>query len=198
MISVIIPVYNSEDILESCLKGVFASDISQFECIVVNDGSTDNSIEIAKQFPVKIVENPAGPEGPANARNHGAEHAQGEILFFIDADVVIKEDTISKVSNTFEDNPQIAALFGSYDEDPNDRGFLSQYKNLLHHYVHQRGHENAITFWSGCGAVKRDVFFEMGGFDAKSYPKPSIEDIELGYRLRNSGYQIIALSLGRS
>jgi hypothetical protein len=62
---------------------------------------------------------------------------------------------------------------------------------LLHHYVHQRGHENAITFWSGCGAVKRDVFFEMGGFDAKSYPKPSIEDIELGYRLRNSGYQIM-------
>ena len=78
---------------------------------------------------------------------------------------------------------------GSYDDAPGDQGFFSQYRNLLHHYVHQTGREEASTFWAGCGAVRREAFLEVGGFD-ELYPVPSIEDIELGSRLLRSGSPI--------
>ena len=89
-------------------------------------------------------------------------------------------------------SPPIAgldAVFGSYDDRPGDPGFLSQYKNLFHHYVHQQGAEQASTFWTGCGAIRRSVFLDLGGF-TDDYGRPCIEDIELGYRLLHSGGRI--------
>jgi hypothetical protein len=78
---------------------------------------------------------------------------------------------------------------GSYDDQPGDGSFLSQYKNLFHHYVHQTGKEEATTFWSGCGAVRRELFLMLGGFN-EGYKKACIEDIELGFRLRRAGFRI--------
>jgi hypothetical protein len=83
------------------------------------------------------------------------------------------------------------AVFGCYDDAPSAPNFLSQYKNLVHRYYHVRGSGNASTFWAGCGAVERDLFFELGGFAAQRYPHPSIEDIELGYRIVDSGSRIV-------
>ena len=60
----------------------------------------------------------------------------------------------------------------------------------MHHYVHQQGNENAATFWAGFGVVKRSLFLDLGGFDTERYPRPSIEDIELGYRIKQAGGQI--------
>src|SRR5690606_3376845 len=87
--------------------------------------------------------------------------------------------------------PDVAAVFGSYDTEPSAPDFLSQYRNLLHHYVHQKSRSDASTFWSGCGAIKKDVFLEMGGFDRVQFSKPSIEDIELGYRMKRKGHRIL-------
>jgi glycosyltransferase involved in cell wall biosynthesis len=190
MITVIIPVYNSPEFLKRCLEAVTASDYPHYQCIVVNDGSTDDSGMVARQFPVQVLELSKGPFGPAYARNRGAETARGEILFFVDADVVIYPDTLTKIAQTFARRPEIDAVFGSYDDSPGVRDFMSQYKNLFHHFVHQQGHEEAATFWAGCGAVRRKAFFEVGGFDEGRYPRPSIEDIELGYRLKAAGHQI--------
>jgi len=130
------------------------------------------------------------PSGPAVARNRGAAQASGDILLFIDSDIQVPEDLVDGVQRKFEEYPQAAALFGSYDAAPSQSNFLSQYRNLLHHHVHQTGKEAAFTFWSGCGAIRRPVFQEIGGFDGHKYPKPSIEDIELGYRLRKAGYSV--------
>ena len=69
--------------------------------------------------------------------------------------------------------------------------FLSQYKNLMHCFVHQNAESEASTFWSGCGAIRREVFLAMSGFDASSYTRPAIEDIELGYRMRRAGRRIL-------
>jgi len=80
-------------------------------------------------------------------------------------------------------------VFGSYDAAPEAPGLVSQYRNLLHHFVHQSARRDASTFWAGCGAIRRDVFLAHGGFDTR-YHRPSIEDIELGYRLRASGARI--------
>lgn len=126
--------------------------------------------------------------GPARARNHGARAARGDVLFFLDSDVEAHPGVLRRVEDLFR--PADAhAVIGSYDDDPGHPAFVSQYRNLLHHYVHQTGHEAASTFWSGCGAVRRDAFFAVGGFD-EGYAEPSIEDIELGARLRRAGYGI--------
>ncbi len=85
--------------------------------------------------------------------------------------------------------PELSAVMGSYDDDPGDRRFLSQYRNLLHHYVHQTGREDASTFWCACGAVRRRAFVGVGGLDPR-FGGAMIEDIELGYRLRAAGHRI--------
>jgi GT2 family glycosyltransferase len=107
---------------------------------------------------------------------------------FVDADVAVHSDTLANVANTFARQPWIAATFGCYDDSPAATQFVSQYKNLFHHFVHQHGQEEGSTFWSACGAIRRDIFRTIGGFD-EDYP--TIEDIELGYRLRAAGHSIV-------
>jgi GT2 family glycosyltransferase len=128
--------------------------------------------------------------GPAYARNLGAQQAEGEVLLFLDADVSAPPDIIGQVGAAFASEPGLSALFGSYDDAPAATDFPSQYRNLLHHYVHQTSQEEAFTFWTGCGAIRRQVFLDLGGFDEARYRAPSIEDIELGYRLAHAGHRV--------
>jgi glycosyltransferase involved in cell wall biosynthesis len=187
-VSVIIPVRDGGISFQRCLLALTEAASPSTEVIVVADGDTDGSWRVAEEFGIKVLRIPK-PQGPARARNLGAQAAQGDILFFLDADVVIPPGSIRQIEAAFSNAPQLAALFGSYDDEPGEDNFLSQYKNLFHHYVHQISHEEASTFWSGCGAIRRKIFMELGGFD-ESYRKPCIEDIELGYRLKHAGYQI--------
>jgi glycosyltransferase involved in cell wall biosynthesis len=191
-ISVIIPVYNGEKFLPQCLDAIFASDYRRFEVIVVDDGSTDRSAEISRKKGAVVIPSERKQSGPAAARNlAAATMAKGDVLLFVDADVVVKPDTLSKIARRFQNQTEISALFGSYDDAPGERNFLSQYRNLLHHFVHQNSNPRASTFWAGLGAIRRDVFLSIGGFDGEKFQKPSIEDIELGARLRASGHRIL-------
>jgi glycosyltransferase involved in cell wall biosynthesis len=187
-ISIVIPVRNDPGHLRMCLRAVFDSRHGDFECLVVDDGSTDATPEVAEEFPAKVLRLPEN-RGPAFARNHGAGVASGEIIFFIDADIVIYPDTLAKIAEAFSSHPEIDALIGSYDDAPSDPKFISQYKNIFHHFVHQNSSESACSFWSGCGAIRRRVFLDYGGFNA-SYGRPAIEDIELGFRLTRDGHKI--------
>jgi len=187
-VSVIIPVYNGGDNFRRCLLSLSESDTHPDEIIVVADGDSDGSWRMAEEFNAGILRLPT-TGGPARARNIGAQKAKGDILFFIDADVNIARDAISLVIEAFDHDPDIAAVFGSYDDEPFETNFLSQYKNLFHHYVHQTSSDNASTFWGACGAIRREVFLKIGGFD-EGFRWPSIEDIELGYRLKRAGYRI--------
>lgn len=186
--SVIVPVYNAGPFLDRCLQSLAASGFRDYECIVVDDASTDDTRAVARRFDARLLALDANG-GPARARNRGAESAQGEILVFIDSDVCVHPETLGRLDAHFDAHPAVDAVIGSYDDTPADQGFVSQYKNLFHHYVHQRSRPEARTFWAGCGAIRRQVFLEVGGFD-ESYRRPSIEDIELGYRLRANGHQI--------
>ncbi len=188
-ISVIVPVYNGEKFLPSCLGALVAQTYSAYELIVVDDCSTDDSPNISRELGARVLRMPR-QSGPGGARNLGAQEAVGEILLFIDADVVVKSDTVERVAQDFVDHPQIAALFGSYDDEPAEKNFISQYKNLFHRFVHQNSSSEAVTFWAGCGAIRRDVFLAVAGFNAERYPRPAIEDIELGYRLCAKGHRI--------
>jgi glycosyltransferase involved in cell wall biosynthesis len=189
VVSVIIPVHNGAAYLRKCLEHLRKSTFVDYECIVGDDGSTDDSAGVARSFGVKVVSTPKR-SGPAAARNQAAKHARAAILFFIDADVCVQAGTLERVAASFRDDPELDALIGSYDDAPEQQDFLSQYRNLMHCYTHQHSRREACTFWSGCGCIRRDVFEKHSGFDA-SYERPAIEDIELGYRLKRNNHKII-------
>lgn len=189
-ISVIIPVHNGEKFLPGCLDALAANTYRNYELIVVDDCSTDDSARISSRRGA-IVLTMSRQSGPGGARNLAAQKAAGKILLFVDADVVVKPDTLERVATNFINHPGVAAVFGSYDDEPAEKNFISQYKNLFHRFVHQHARAEAETFWAGCGAIRRDVFLAMDGFDAERYPRPAIEDIELGYRMRRQGHRIL-------
>lgn len=188
-LSVIVPVHNGAASLDQCLAALTASDRFPDEIVVVDDSSSDGSAEIAHYYGVSVVTLAEGPYGPATARNRGVEAATGDILVFIDADVAVHRDTLSRIEQTMVGDPDLAAVFGSYDDQPSMPGLVSRYKNLFHHYVHQHGQREASTFWAGCGAIRHEVFAELGEFDTR-YARPSIEDIALGGKMRSAGYRI--------
>lgn len=188
-VSIIVPTHNNHHFAKRCVEALTSSTYQPSEIIVVDDGSTDR--DPFANFPpaVRAVRLPVR-SGPAAARNHGAQHALGDILLFIDADVLVRPETVSQVAARFEHDSQLAAVFGSYDDRGGAENFVSQYKNLRHHFTHQRGRAEATTFWAGCGAITREAFEAAGGFDERRYKEPSVEDIELGYRLSAAGRKI--------
>jgi GT2 family glycosyltransferase len=127
--------------------------------------------------------------GPAVARNMAAAAATGDVLVFIDSDVVVSRASLKRLVAIFDESGSIDAVFGAYDDRPRDAGFMSQYKNLSHAFVHRASARLASTFWAGFGAVRRDAFFAVGGFDER-FARPSVEDIDLGYRLTAAGFEI--------
>ncbi|HEV8610571.1 MAG TPA: glycosyltransferase [Thermoanaerobaculia bacterium] len=188
-LSIVIPVYDNAAGLAECLLALTPTAGAAHEIIVVDDGSTDDTPVVASSFAVRLLRLERN-SGAGTARNHGAREATGDVLLFVDSDVVVAQDTVSRVSRIFEDRPEVAAVFGSYDAVPRAPGLVSQFRNLLHYFVHQQGDPEASTFWAGCGAIRRSVFEEAGGFDAGPYTR-AIEDIELGYRLRDAGHRIL-------
>ena len=125
--------------------------------------------------------------GPAAARNAGAARASGAILIFVDADVEVHPSAFERIHAAFERDPELVAVFGSYDAAASPHGAVSTFRNLLHHYVHQSAEGRATTFWAGLGAIRRDAFRDVRGFDEVRFHDPSVEDIELGLRLAAAG-----------
>jgi GT2 family glycosyltransferase len=186
-VSVIIPVHNGGESFRQCLVALGEADPAPDQTIVVADDATDGSAELAEALGMHVIRTSVRG-GPAQARNLGAWKANGDILFFVDADVLIHPDAVGQVRDVFKES-DLAAVFGSYDDAPAASNFLSQYRNLFHHYVHQTAREEASTFFGACGAIRRDVFLDLGGYDT-GYRRPAIEDIELGYRLKQAGHRI--------
>jgi GT2 family glycosyltransferase len=133
-----------------------------------------------------VVEEPAGV-GAAAARNAGVRESTCEILVFVDADVAVHADAFARIRARFEADPTLSAVFGSYDDEPAAPGFVSVFRNLLHHHVHQSSPGPATTFWTGLGAVRRDVFDSVRGLDEDL---DWLEDVDLGMRLSAQGSAI--------
>jgi GT2 family glycosyltransferase len=188
-ISVIVPVHNGAATIERCLLAIAQNPGESLEIIVVDDRSTDRTAELARAAGAQVIANPSG-SGPGAARNAGAAVAKGEYLVFVDADVEVQPDTVPRILDHFGRHPEIAGVFGSYDDDPAAANFASQYRNLLHHFIHQTADPRSASFWAGCGAIRRTAFLAVGGFDAERYPRPATEDIELGLRLSRAGHRV--------
>ena len=169
-LAVIVPASDSPPTLERCVEAIRAARRPPDEVIVVTT--------------------PPGA-GPAAARNAGAAQAGSDLLAFVDADVVVHEDVFARMREAFAEDSGLAAIFGSYDAEPEAPGAVSGFRNLLHHHVHQEAAGPATTFWAGIGAVRRDAFESAGGFDERRYAEPSIEDVELGMRMSEGGARIV-------
>jgi GT2 family glycosyltransferase len=168
-LSVVVPATDRPASLGRCLAAINAATDGADELIVV-DGPSELSAALA--------------------RNTGAARATSDVIVFVDADVEIHDDALTLIRQAFDTAPDLAAVFGSYDQVPAAAGTVSVFRNLLHHHVHHTGAGRAETFWTGLGAVRRSAFEHVGGFDAERYPHPSVEDIELGHRLHRLGGRI--------
>lgn len=189
-VTVIVPACNAGDFLDRCLTNLANSEHPIHQCILVDDASTvPVATDVLTRYGIPgSVMRLETRTGPARARNLGAIAATGRILLFIDSDVAIHADAVGRIVARFAEG-DVAAVFGSYDNSPSEPTLVSQFRNLLHCYVHHQGRPNATTFWSGCGAVRREVYFACRGFDA-AFRVPGIEDIEFGGRMHAAGYRI--------
>lgn len=185
---VVIPARNAAWCIDQCLSGLAVAGFGPHEIVVVDDASTDATAEIARKFGATVISNPTR-SGAATSRNRGANQLDGEILFFVDADVVVHSDVRSRLLAFFSENPHIDAVFGAYDDSPSCPSPVSRYRNLLHHHVHSNGPSRPGSFWTGCGAVRRAGFDRLGGFDGS---QRMMEDVEFGMRLTGDG-SIVAL-----
>lgn len=185
-ISVIVPNYNDAETLPLCLEAVFGSDYPDFEVMVVDDRSTDNSCELIKNFNIKLLVHEKN-RGQGAARNTGASESSGEILLFIDADACLKKDTLRKLANVFFEKKDIAAVVGLPDK-------TCVYKNLASIHFNRRIYFNFLKLpeyinivHGTVAAIKKDVFLKIKGFNEEI---KGVEDTEIGYRLVGLGYKI--------
>ncbi len=185
-VGVVVPAHQASAHLAACLDGVLASGAPAGDILVVDDGSTDGTGDIARARGIEVLRNDVA-ERPAWARNRGVAALDREVILFVDADVIPAPDVYARVEEAFDADPDLAALFGSYDAAPPAPGVVSRYRNLLHHFVHQSSGGPAGTFWTGLGAVRRTAFLAVGGLDRDW---ENIEDVEFGMRLAAAGHAI--------
>lgn len=185
-IDVIVPAYEAEATIGACLDGLFAAGFTVGDIKVVDDGSRDRTAQIVRSRGIQPICQPN--QGAARARNAGAQASRGDILFFVDSDVVVHADVRARLERFFSNHPDHAGLFGSYDDAPPAPPRVSRLRNLLHHHVHQRAAGPASTFWTGCGALRRRDLDKAGGFRTE---EQMIEDVGLGLRLARLGRPVM-------
>jgi GT2 family glycosyltransferase len=184
-LAIVIPAWQAARFLPLSVPAAAAAARGR-KIVVVDAGSTDGTARRAIELGARLVRLPERA-GPAEARNAGVAAIEAEVILFLDADCVAHRDVVERVLAAFRAEPGLAAITGSYDDDPPERNFASSYMNLRHAFTHHRARRERSGFWAGCGAVRRATFLQAGGFDARRYPRPMIEDVELGLRLAPLG-----------
>lgn len=203
-ISIIIPTLNGAATLGLCLEAIARSEFRDFETIVIDDGSTDGSAEIARRYPCTLIELGAN-KGSGAARNAGARAAQGAALLFVDSDCLVNPDTLGIGERLYFEHPA-EAQGGTYTPMPYDGDFFSRFQSVFIHYNETRV-ESPDYVAAHAMLIGREVFMRSGGFPEQFLP--IIEDVEFSHRLRRQGVSLRAapallvrhifrFSLGRS
>lgn len=196
LISVIIPNYNGSSTVGKCLDAAFSSKYENFEVIVVDDCSTDNSVEIIKNFPCRLIALDKN-SGASKARNAGAKEGSGEIFFFIDSDCVMQKDTLAAVNKAHPSPtplPQGEGTMGrvitggTYTKIPYDDSFFSAFQSIFINYSETKKKEPDYIATHAM-VVDQELFRKFGGFSEDFLP--IIEDVEFSHRLRRSGVKLI-------
>jgi glycosyltransferase involved in cell wall biosynthesis len=187
--SIIIPAYNAEKTLSSCLASLTDQSLSKelFEVIVVDDGSTDSTSKIAGQFNIHYIYQ--ANQGPAAARNRGARDAKGDIILFTDSDCIPDHYWIQQMTRPFS-APDVIAVKGAYKT--RQRELVARFAQAefedRYDLLKKRSIIDMIDTYSA--AFRKDVFLNIGGFD-QSFPVANNEDTDLSYRLAAKGYKLV-------
>ncbi|MEU6409265.1 glycosyltransferase [Microbispora sp. NPDC046933] len=175
-VAVIVPNYNKRKTLRACLESVYAQTYRPAEVVVVDDVSTDGSLEIAREFPCTVVESPRN-RGPAAARNLGVARSSAPLLFFVDSDTALAPDAVRNAVKAYRETPDCGMVQGIYDAEPlYDDGPVERYRVLCEHYERS---QTTATFLS-CTLIPRHVFEEAGRLDERLRDG---EDFEFGTRV---------------
>jgi len=185
--SVVIPAFNSADTIEDTLRALQDQTAKDFEVIVVDDGSADNTREIAKIYGVRLITQEH--RGPAAARNHGAKEAKGDILVFTDADCLPMKTWLEEMLRPFSD-PEVVGVQGRYKTK--QRGIIPRFVQceIENRYERMRKAECIDFIGSYSAAYRRDMFLQVGGFD-ETFRIASGEDPDLSFRLSREGYKMV-------
>lgn len=189
MISVVIPVYNGEKILARCLNALASQTIpsDQYEIIVVNDGSKDDTRKVAEGFNVTLLSQEN--QGPAAARNHGVKVAQGDIVLFIDADCASAPNWIEVMTKPFSD-PAIVGVKGTYKTT--QKALIARFVQIEYEEKYERMKKYPyIDFIDTYSAgFRKNVFQKYGGYNT-SFPTATVEDQEFSFRLAKDGHKML-------
>ena len=192
-LAVIVPVRDGNETLARALSAILASELPRddYELIVVDDASSDGSAELAARYADTVIRLTGRISGPAYARNRGAELAEGEFLAFVDADALVRPDTLSRMLRMLSDHPALDAVSASHDRSAAAHNLVSQYWNLLLNFGEQRQTGTGGDVASPCAAVRRNVFLSAGMYDEWRFATARLEGIELGNRLEASGCEVL-------
>ncbi len=187
-ISVVVPNYNMEATIGKCLEAAFASDYENFEVIVVDDHSSDNSLEIIREFPCVLVCLDSR-SGTSAARNRGAEAARGDVIFFTDADCLLKKDTLSVINRTLSGLGPQTVVGGTYSPISFDRTFFSTFQSVFVNYSETKNANCPDYIAAHAMIIDVGTFRKSSGFPEKFMP--ILEDVEFSHRLRRAGCSLI-------
>jgi glycosyltransferase involved in cell wall biosynthesis len=187
---VLIPAYEARETLASTLQSVRKQSLAPLEVIVVDDCSTDGTSDLAREVGATPLVNEVNL-GPAVSRNIAARSARGEILVFLDADVVVPPGILMDFATALHEMPDVAAVQTLYTPTCPGENAVTTYQNFYYYYSLARlkmTHVAVLATW--CVAIRKRVFHELGGFN-ENIPEPTVEDEELGYALTDAGYSIL-------
>jgi glycosyltransferase involved in cell wall biosynthesis len=188
-ISVIIPIRDGIDTLGRCLASLKQSNFPGLEVIVVDDCSKKDCSEVVRSYGFKSIRLNE-PREAEYARNKGSELANGDVLVFIDCDMVIQPDALHRIHKHFSSN-HYSAISGVCTPESDQKNLVARYKNLWLYYSYANSPED-FDFWiSSIGAVRREVFFALKGFHTTFHTKYGGGDLEFGRRLKQAGQKIL-------
>lgn len=187
-LSVIIPNYNGVRTIGACLEAIIASRDDACEIVVVDDCSQDGSAGVIGQYPCKLIRL-TKHAGASAARNAGAFGSRGEVLFFIDNDCIVTDDTIPRVRKNLSEQPPDVVVGGTYTPVPYDAGFFSSFQSAFINYFETKNGNDPDYLATHALVVRAESFKKIGGFNEEFLP--ILEDVEFSHRLRGNGFRLI-------
>ena len=193
-VSVIIVNYNGKKFLEKCLESLCKVNYENFEIIVVDNNSTDGSIElVTKNYTSIILLKLNSNKGFAEPNNIGAKIANGKYLLFLNNDTIVTPNFISEMVQVIENDKKIAicqSLLLKPDESVDSSGDFIDHLGVVYNSTKKTDEIREISSARGASMlIRKDVFDILEGFDEKFYV--SFEDVDLGWRTWMIGYKVI-------
>ncbi|MFK3985143.1 glycosyltransferase family 2 protein [Micromonospora sp. NPDC050397] len=193
LVSVIVPNYNYAESLDLCLRSILDQTYPNIEILVVDDCSTDQSVEVAEALGVRVVSTGVNG-GCGQARNVGAANTRGELLCYVDSDLVMAPDAVANAVRLLDAQPDVGAVCGIEDPEPllHDTA-VARYRGLQYHYWSISSEGDIGFLFPAVCVIRRDVFDEIGPFN------PALrqtEEVDYGYRLTRR-YRMVLTSAVR-